>query len=481
MINSKVIRILKTLKSSEIPKLIDFVQSPYFNSKRQVYELCVELCKHYPLFQEERIHKENIHNKLFPKQTFDSKQMGYLQSDLVKLLVQFLSYENIKSTNQDLTRIRVFAERNLHQLYKREVDAMASKQIHQGPSGADQYKFNFELHDLKDLYFINTNTRKDDLNAHLASKNLDLYYICRKLQYFVVLLNRKQILGKEIEIPHLAFILRHAKENFLDTPIVKAYYEVILMQTKDKSLPHFYNLKETIHDYKSEFSNKEIAEIYEEAINYCIQRISYNQAFYIDEALKLYMEFLDSGSMYQKGFLSHWKFKNIIKLGLLLDRFEFVDQFINTYIEKIEPSYRSKALHYNYAELCFAMQNFDKALEYLSLVLQEDLELAYNLGSRMMLIKIFYQNNEEDALLSQIAAFTIFLKRSKNISNTKKKIYLNFCDILNKIMRQNPKHYLKIKKEIKDTKLLTDTNWLLKVYEELMPASVKAETSDIAK
>jgi len=481
MINSKLIKILKTLKPFEVPKLLEFIGSDYFNTKKPIKDLCNALCSIYPDYTSENVSKLSVHQAIYPDQAFDAKQIGYLQSDLTKLVLQFLTFESIKSQNQEIAKIRILGERNLHHLYKREVAAIEEKQGKTTSRGFDQYKFNFELHDLKDRYFIDTNTRRDDENAHLASKNLDLYYICRKLQYFVVLLNRKQTLGKEIDIPHLDFVLQHAKNNFLGNPIVKAYYEVILMQTEEKSLPHFYNLKKTILENKPEFSKKEFAEIYEEAINYCIQRISYDQAFYIDEALKLYMDFLASGNMYQKGYLSHWKFKNIVKLGLLLDRFAFVEEFINNYIEKIEPKYKAKALNYNYAELCFAMQNFDKAQEYLIKVLLEDLELPYNLGRRMMLIKIYYQNNEQDALLSQIAAFTIFLKRSKNISNTKKKIYLNFCDLLNKIMRQNPKHYLKIKEEIKSTKLITDTNWLLKVYKELMPETLVEQTSDLAE
>jgi len=123
----------------------------------------------------------------------------------------------------------------------------------------------------------------------------------------------------------------------------------------------------------------------------------------------------------------------------------------------------------------YQMQNYSTAQEYLNKVFVKDLELVYNLGSRMMLIKIFYHNNEMDALLSQIAAFTIFLKRAKKISNTKKKIYLNFCDILNKIMRQNLKHYEKIEQEINDTKLLTATSWLLRVYQEMKPIPLKKQ------
>jgi len=475
MINSKLIRLLKALNATELHRLQDFVSSPYFNKKKNISEFVGLLINYYPAFDKALINKESIFKVLFEGEPYDKKRIGYLQSDLFKLTLQFLKIEK-GMTENNLALAYVLAEKKLDKLYAQEIRTLNKEYGVSIAKGAKHYKSKFEIHDLEDQYFISNDQRKDDENAYLANKNLDLFYVCRKLQYFLVLLNRKQILGKATEMPQRQFILKYTEKNFLDNPIVKAYYEAILMQTKEKPLPHFFNLKNTILKHYKSFSTKEIAELYEEAINFCIQRISFDQAFYIGEALQLYMEFLDSGHMYRNdGFLSHWKFKNIIKLGLLLERFEYVEQFILKYIEKISPSNKTKALHYNLAELHFAKHDFENAQEHLSILFQEDLELAYILGSRMMLIKIFYQNKEDEALLSQIAAFTIFLKRSKIVSNTKKKIYLNFCNILNKILRQNPKHYHKIKLEIEQTKPLTDTNWLLKVYEELMPNSIRQD------
>lgn len=471
MINSKLIRLLSTFNTGELLRLQDFVDSPYFNKKSVLGDLVKLLRSAYPTFEVEKLSKEAVFKEIFPNQSYDQKKVGYLQSDLTKLVLQFLKLEK-QISQHDLSLASVLANRKLDKLYKKEIESLTAYEKKGESKGALRYKFKFELYDLKDAHFIRTNQKKDDENAHLASINLDLYYVCRKLQYFVVLLNRKQTLGKELELPEFQFILEYTKANFLKNPIVNSYYELIMMQTSEKPLPHFFNLKETIKKHYTTFSSVEIAEIYENAINFCILRISFDQAFYIGEALSLYMEFLDSGHMYQNGFLSHYKFKNIIKLGLLLERFDFVEQFISKYIDKIREKHRNKALHYNLAELQFAKLNFESAQEHLSVLLKEDLELAYTLGSRMILIKIFYQNKEEDALLSQIAAFTIFLKRSKNVSNTKKKIYLNFCDILNKILRQNPKHYHKIENEIKQTKLITDSSWLLKVYHELTPPSL---------
>ena len=477
MINSKLITVLSALRKEEMARFLDFVRSPYFNKKKHLNTLCEVLCKIHPNFEEENVEKRAIYNKIFPGKPYDEKQLGYMQSNLTKLCLNFMCTLSQESKDQNIPLVKALATRKLHQLYKKESAKFGASLASSINKGANHYKLCFEFFDLKDQYFISQNERKDDLNAHLASENLDLYFISRKLQYFTVLLNRKTILGKEINIPNMDFVLSYAKTYFKTNPIINAFYEVIMMQSEENSLVHFNKLKELIAQHKEKFSSKETTEIYEEAINYCIQRISHNKEFYTDEALYLYMQFLDSGFMYQNGKLSHWKFKNIIKLGLLLKRFAFVEQFILDYQDRLEAKHKAKALDYNYAELYFAMQNYDVAQEHLRTVLSYDLELAYNLGSRMMLIKIFYHNNDVDALLSQIAAFTIFLKRAQNISNIKKKIYLNFCDILNKIMRQNLKHYEKIEAEIKETKLITESGWLLEVYNEMKPIPLKKKAT----
>ena len=45
-------------------------------------------------------------------------------------------------------------------------------------------------------------------------------------------------------------------------------------------------------------------------------------------------------------------------------------------------------------------------------------------------------------------------------------------------MRQNLKHYEKIEFEIKDTKLITDSSWLLQVYNEMKPLPLKKKATN---
>ena len=243
MINSKLIQILTALKPSEIAKFLDFVKSPYFNKKEQLYSMSAFLSKAYPAFNEEEVNKQRLFEHIFPGMAYDEKKLGYMQSELTKLALKFISIEHKEATPFDCSLVSELAERKLHKLYKKEISRLKVDLDKSQNKGANRYRLNFEVFDIEDRYFITKNERKDDENAHLASENLDLFFICKKLQYYTVLLNRNQIFGEAVQLPNMDFVLGFAQANFSTNPIVSAYYEIIMMQTKqskENSLPHFY-------------------------------------------------------------------------------------------------------------------------------------------------------------------------------------------------------------------------------------------------
>lgn len=152
----------------------------------------------------------------------------------------------------------------------------------------------------------------------------------------------------------------------------------------------------------------------------------------------------------------------MVKLSLRLQHYTWIESFIQEYAPKLPGSFRENALHYNLAELYYYTNRFDQAQEHLNQVAFSDLN--YYLGARVLLAKIFYETDEEEALLSLISSFTIFLKRNKQLSNNLKHTYLNFCQILFQILRRSPAQMKKLQEKISNTSLLTDRAWLENIY-----------------
>ncbi len=190
-----------------------------------------------------------------------------------------------------------------------------------------------------------------------------------------------------------------------------------------------------------------------------------NEEQYVEEALNIYLKTIKSGLLIEKGFLSPWTYKNVIKLGLRLQRYDWTETFILKYNPNISEAFRSNSLHLNLADLYYYKKDYDRALSNLTKV--EFSDIFYTLQAKVMLLKIYYETKEEEALHSLIASFRIFLKRNKLISNNVRETYQNFTTLLQRLLKENKESFTEVKELIHNTELLTDRQWLLGVYEEL--------------
>ena len=91
-------------------------------------------------------------------------------------------------------------------------------------------------------------------------------------------------------------------------------------------------------------------------------------------------------------------------------------------------------------------------------------DILHNLDARRMLLRIYYDLDEMDALLSHIDSFKIFLKRQKNIGYHGVN-YLNLINYTSKIIKTNgnKKSLEKIKTDIMNEKNVAEKEWLLEI------------------
>ena len=119
MEKSKLFVLLSTCTDSEKRAFLDFIQSPFFNKN----QLLVEFYQLVLLFQSRfnRIpSKEEVFNKIYPKQAFKDIKVRLLMSDLFKLLEQFLCYNN-RSQNELENKIElatIYRKRKLNKHFQ---------------------------------------------------------------------------------------------------------------------------------------------------------------------------------------------------------------------------------------------------------------------------------------------------------------------------------------------------------------------------
>lgn len=466
MKTSKLVSILSTFTTQEVRAFKLFVKSPYFNQNDRLTQLLDLLIPGEIWDQSSSLGKADLHQQLFPGQGFVDKRMRYLFTDLSRLAEQFLleQFYCSRGIQQQLDLAHICNERKLPKLYRQLIRKMEDHFSNQVGRDVRYFEQRLAFAMVKEEQFQQQRLRKFDENLQWVSDDLDRYYFLQKLRQACMMMDRQAILTANYELGISAAWLQHlAAQSFFGELIVEIYHTILLSALEEEDESHFQRLKIMLTGNTAAVTNTDLADIFRFAINYCARKIRKGKTQYVEEALNLYIAGIESQLFLEDDYLSPWTFTNVIKLALRLERFAWIADFIPTYAPSLPPKFQENALHYNYAELYYYTKDLDNALLHLNQVAFEDLN--YSLGARVLLAKIYYETDEESALLSLLAAFSVFLKRNKHISSDIKRTYLNFCDLLFQVVRRNSKKILGLRRQIEETELLTDRTWLLSVYE----------------
>jgi hypothetical protein len=105
------------------------------------------------------------------------------------------------------------------------------------------------------------------------------------------------------------------------------------------------------------------------------------------------------------------------------------------------------------------------ALEKLNKVELND--IFYGLDGRMLLLKCYFEMNEELALLNAMQTFSQFVNRKKAVASTHQKNYSNFMKYLKYLFKNNNSQKLTVLYDkVSQSKNIADKNWLLQTISQ---------------
>lgn len=461
MADRKFFSALKTCSEAELAHFRSFAASPYHNRRAEWLALLDYLIGCWPLFSEADTQAPRLYALLQPGAPFNDKDLRYALSGLNQLLERFWAFERFgaDALRPDLDLMAVLTERGLDKAY-RQAARRAAQQLERQPRHTRYFQDQLQLLELEEQQFERQRVRRFDNAIQRAADTLDAYYYLQRLKLTCAMIDRQRILQGAYDLGLTDEWLRHLQQRpFFQEPAIQLFYHVLCALRDEEDENWFAGLKALLNTPDPAISPLDLRDGYRPAINYCARKIRQGRADYAAEALALYVAGIEKGYLLDRGELSPWTFTNVVKLSLRLARYEWIEAFIPQYAPLLPDAFRHNALHYNLAELYYYTQRYAQAQTQLNEVAWTDLN--YYLGARVMLAKIYYEQDDTEPLLSLIAAFTIFLKRNKEISADLKQTYLNFCEILFQLLRQNSRKMAALEERIRTTPLLTDRAWLL--------------------
>ena len=458
----KLYNSLKTLSKKEVRQFKRVLQSPFFTLRNDMYDLFECLAKKHlegKLFPA----REEIFQQVYPKKEYDYVLLRAAMSDLFKLLEEYLLILKRRSDKIKTQHLlaEIYRERRLKKCYQTVVKNTAT--ILETQPLRNKFYFRQLLDfQLEEMELNNSNQNPKISNVKEISESIDILYLVQKLKHTCHQFTHQRVVKTDYDfglLNHLIHVIED--EKYLKLPAISIYYYCYRFLTEQNGQVFFQKFKELLFQNKEIFDVREFRELYIMAINFGIRKLNQGDKHFGFEILELYKEGLQEGYFLENGILSRFTFINIVSTGIYVKEFDWVEEFIASYAEKLGTEYEESIVSFNFAKLEYARKNYGKAMLYLQNVEYKD--LVNNLVGKTMLMKIYYELGEYDALVSHLDSFQIFIRR-REVSDFHRSNFMNIIRWVKRLIAipdLDKKTRIQLKEEILAEKNLSEREWLL--------------------
>lgn len=440
-------------------QLDKFVRSPVHNQHDEVVRLFQYLRKQLNSTGK-GLDKERVFAHLYPGLAFNMQQLHYISSYLLKVVEDFLAWHEWKNNpeEQDMSLLKALRNHKLDsvfdQLHQKAFDKLPKTTRQDTHILLHSYKLEWERFSKDRL-----NSTKQSFRLQELSDALDIYFLAEKLRCACILLSNQIVSKSSYDMGLLPNIIQFIREkNCLDEPIVAIYYHAYRTLVDTKDIEAYKSLKAILKNNSNPLEINELNDVYIFAINFCIRQLNSGEHDFMREVFEVYQMGLYCNVFIQNGIMTPRSYSNIVMAGLKLNEFKWVGQFIEKYKASLPEKHRDGFYNYNLARFHYAQKDYAAAMPLL-LQMEYDDVLLTSLG-KVLLAKMYFEQQEFESLSSLLSSFKIYIQRKK-MQSSHHESHLNFIHFLGKLTHKPLGVNEKLKNEISETKIVAEKEWLL--------------------
>ena len=405
--------------------------------------------------------REEAMNLLFPGFNEDDQRMRLLESTLLdRLEVYLINLELLHDQDtRTLLAATAYHRRNLPKAFRYEADQL--QKAVDGIVDADGLLVRYELSRLQLQHNSRNLSRKQPLDFNRVVESLDAWYIASKLKHACEIINARNVLTVDAELRLMDEVRKMADTSpFINEPVVAAYRLVYDSLTQPDQEQVIDELQQFMRERGWKFPFSEQRELFQYMKNYCIKKLNTGKTEYTQKLYSIYKLTLDNEAFLEDEPLSPFEFKNMVTIALRLGEFEWVEKFIPMHLKYLQKEYRLNAETYNLGNYHFFRKDYKATLRLFQQV--EFTDVFYALDVRSILLKIYFEQQDDDLFFYQASSFRTFLSRHKQVSAYQRIIYRNFIRFAALILRAegDPQKLNAIAKEMEEVKQVADIRWL---------------------
>ncbi len=461
--------LLPTFGKRERNELLRWVASPVANSRPEVTNLCIFLCEHISVGAEtpEPADKTALYRATFEREPAaigrlsakEDAALRHIVSFLLECVRQWMIWREARAdpAESGFYLCRSLRRRGLREAFDKEFKKINQPDAHSMQS-ADYYRLQYQLQ-LEQWEMRYSGAASTDLQTLCAS--FGCYVAVSTLRHGCAALDKPTGRASLPDIDYLPETLAAVERGrYADVPAVQVYYYCLhLMETGRE--PHFWALKALLTEHRTRFPTEEIRDVWMVVINYCIKRVNAGDRTWVKEAFGLYRTGVETAIILDRGRLSKQTYQNIMLLAIASDEWDWARQFLEEYRHTLATGERYNAYNFNLALWHFRKNEYLQAQEILRRV--EFRDVQYNLDARRILVRIYYDQGEYEALESLLHSFRIYLQRHRNIGYHRE-LNLHFVRAVRRLLQLRPGDAAAARQfceKVRAERYIAERDWLL--------------------
>lgn len=473
MLQTQLVRLLSTLNQEELNRFGEYLNCSLFNLHNETLALFNVLVRFFPDFSDEELEPNKVYEQIYPGQPFNDLHLRTLRKYLLQRLNHFLAYQE---WNSDPFEVQMSL---LSSLEKRKEPKLLEKQYLRGkqmlesshkdgfPMFLHRYNYERSLLNYQFLY----SKRKHLPDSKDLHQYLDWFYLGTKLMMVVSSLNNSLVLHTERQSHSMeSETIEYISNQVENLPsVLKGYYWAYkLLASLKPDQPDYLMLRRLLREEHSILFESDLINLYGFLITYTNQQYIRGESRFLEEMFFVYQEMLERKLLFTGNMFPVNNYKNIATIGLRIGRLAWTESFIETYKKYLPEAYREDVYAYNKAHLLLYKRDYAESLRILSLI--KFLDPFYQMGAKMLQLKIFFEKEETDLFFSFSKTFQTHISRQREIPEIKKKAYINFIKFTKKIFRikiGEKKMEASLVKDLSAINPIIEIDWLLAKVREL--------------
>lgn len=443
MKDSKLIEILKSLRSEDFKELEKFTSSPYFTVGRDLTPFLKILKSFYPDFDHQNLNHEYIFAKLYPDKKKNKVQqtMKTLSSDLIKACKEFFKYsefrEDLNMGSYYLTN--QLRKRKLYKDFEKEYKAAIEQQKILNKGGIIDFIDGYYLSSVFRDYSLDRNDFENSFEYTLLS---DEYISAAALMVSFMFEDIKNI-SEGYNLPLRYTLMNNLLENLDCDKVMEdmkinndrhyihtlIYFMIYKMNKEKDKREYFFKLKDLLIEHQNLFGQSENYVFWNILLSYC----SVNKLK--NEILWIHRHILDN-NIYRKSDEEDFHiilFRNIVTDNSYAGNYEWLKDFIEKYSTELHSDHRENMYNFSKAHLYFAKGEYEKALVHTGKI-NYDI-FIFKLDARVLLLEIYFELGYYDQAFSLVDSTLHFLNYTRELSEYHKERYKGFIKAYNEILK----------------------------------------------